>query len=382
MREQDFIDPAGQIIPTLSGHRAFLPARLPPALDLAQHMEPIATCIQKLGELKGAAKLTENPYMLIGPLQRREALATSAMEGTHTSIEKLILSEDAVTNERDSATQETFNYIVALTHAVENLKKLPISHRIIKDSHARLFAYLSHERGAGKRPGEYKQTQNWIGGTRDITTARYVPPPPEHTQQCMDQIESYMNQENVGTAQKLLDLALVHYQFEAIHPFEDGNGRIGRLLVTLLALQSKLLDLPILFVSPYLERKKDEYIDRMYDVTTQSKWTEWINFFLEAVAVTCDDTTQKIESLLQLQKSYRTKAAQVGRSSKLIEVIDQLFQHPAITVPKVEKQFGITYRAAQQIVDKLVQAGILTERSGHYPKYFVATEILRTANRD
>jgi Fic family protein len=253
---------------------------------------------------------------------------------------------------------------------------------VIKESHAKLLAFLPPDRGANKRPGEYKQTQNWIGGTKDISTARYVPPPPELTQQCMDDIERYINRDAVGTAQKLADLAIVHYQFEAVHPFEDGNGRIGRMLVTLMAMQSNLLDLPILLISPYLESRKDEYIDLMYAVSTRSSWNAWLDFFLKAIAETCDDTTNKIEKLLKMQKLYRAKAAQAGRSGKLLEVVDQLFQSPILTVPKIEKKFSITYRAAQQIIEKLVNVGILTGRSGTHPRYFVAEEILAIANRN
>jgi Fic family protein len=263
MRTEDFISPSGQIVQTLEGHKAFVPFKLPPQIDLLSLINPLGEAVQLLGELRGAARRTENPYVLIEPLQRREALTTSAMEGTFTSIENLVLEEENVGGRRDENSRETFNYILALRHAVVGLQKYPISHRIIKEAHTRLLSGLSNERGANKRPGEYKQHQNWIGGGRDIKNARYVPPPPELTQGCMDDIEKYVNREDVGVIQKVIDLAIVHYQFEAVHPFGDGDGRIGRMLVTLMAVQSELLDLPILLLSPHLEKHKDEYIDLM-----------------------------------------------------------------------------------------------------------------------
>jgi Fic family protein len=382
MRLSDFTSPAGQIINTLEGHQAFLPRPLPPELDLRPMLDPLGEAVQLLGELRGAARRTENPYILIEPLQRREALTTSAMEGTHTSIENLILEEEELGTKRDENSRETFNFVSAMRLSINNLQKYPISHRVIRDAHARLLSGLSNERGANKRPGEYKQHQNWIGGGREIKNARYVPPPPEHTQRCMDDIEKYVNRGNVGVIQKVVDLAIVHYQFEAVHPFGDGNGRIGRMLITLMAMQSELLDLPILFLSPYLEQHKDEYIDRMYNVTTRSEWNEWLRFFLQATNATCRNTIAKIDDLISMQKDFKERAGKAGRSSKLTETVDMLFRTPVLTVAKVMDQHRITYRAAQLILEKLVKAGILVERLNSSPKYYVAQEIVAATNRD
>ena len=179
MKLEDFTNPSGEIIHTLEGYKAFLPRILPPKLDLVKLINPLGETIQLLGELRGAARRTENPYILVEPLQRREALTTSAMEGTHTSIENLVLEEENLNGTKDENARETFNYIMAIRNAIRNLEKYPISHRIIKEAHIRLLSGPSNERGANKRPGEYKQAQNWIGGGRNIANARYVPPPPE-----------------------------------------------------------------------------------------------------------------------------------------------------------------------------------------------------------
>jgi Fic family protein len=381
MKTADFTKPAGEIVQTLEGHQVFVPARLPPSIDFNMVMDAAGDALRLLGELKGAAKRTANPFIFVEPLQKREALTTSAMEGTHTSMENLVLEEENLSGKRDENARETFNYIVASRKAIAHLDKLPISHRIIRSAHVDLLHGLTPERGANKRPGEYKQAQNWIGGSRDIKSARYVPPPPERTQACMDDIEQYINRGDQSDIRSLLDMAIVHYQFEAVHPFADGNGRIGRMLITLMSIQSKLVDLPLLYLSPHLEQNKDEYIDRMYAVSTRSEWVEWINFFMNSISATCRETISKIDRLLALQSSYRERAASVGRSAKLLETVDLLFHSPATTIPKIGERHGITYRAAQQIVEKLLSVGVLAERSNHHPKYFVAEEILSILNR-
>ena len=237
---------------------AFVPAQLPPELNYAELIIPLTEASAAIGELNGAARRLQNPYMLIAPLQRREALTSSAMEGTITTLGDIILEEAADKEERNDNAREASNYANAVAKSTKKLNEIPISHRLIKEAHELLLSGLGNQRGANKRPGKYKINQNAVGQQGDtISTARYVPPPPPETQICMDQLEAYINRENVQSAYRLIDLALVHYQFEAIHPFDDGNGRIGRMLITLLAIQYKLLDLPLLHVSIYLEKKKN-----------------------------------------------------------------------------------------------------------------------------
>jgi Fic family protein len=375
-----FSMPAGKLVPTHAAHMAYKPHPLPPVLDLRDLIHPLGEAIQLIGELKGAARRIENPYILVEPLQRREALTTSAMEGTNTTIEKLALADEELGAPADEDATESRNYIVALRAAVEDMEKFSISHRVIRAAHRELLSGLSNERGASKKPGEYRTSQNWIGGS-DISRARFIPPPPDAVQSCMDQLEKYINRDEQRVVQKLIDLALAHYQFEAIHPFLDGNGRIGRMLITLMAMQSKLLDLPLLFLSPYLESHKNEYVDRMHGVSTRSQWSEWMNFFLEAINATCRDTIMRIDSLIALQRDYRARAMRHGRSIKLLDTVDQMFIAPFTTVPRMADQHKITYRAAQQIIEKLERAGVLSESPGHYPKLFVASEVLAISNR-
>jgi Fic family protein len=371
---------SGQIVRSLEGHDVFLPNKLPPILDYGTLAKPIARAMQQIGELKGASKRTVNPYILIAPLQRREALTTSAMEGTYTTIEDLVLEEEGLARVKSEDARETSNFRTALRLASDALKKLPISHRVIKEAHRRLLSGLSERRGANKKPGEYKMHQNWIGDSKQIEQARYVPPSPELTPKCMDDLEAYINRPNDEPADKLVDLALAHYQFEAIHPFADGNGRIGRMLITLMAQESGLLDAPLLYLSPYFEKNKDEYVERMFEVSANSRWEQWVEFFLNAIVETCKNTTITIDQLISLQIQFRSTAAATGRSAKLMQIVDQLFESPYLTVPLTQSRFGVTYRGALLMLEKLVSAGILRELPGMSPKYYYAPEVLRISS--
>jgi Fic family protein len=375
-----FQKPSGEIITTIEGYQAFVPAPLPPKLDLVRLTAPLVRTMQKVAELKGASRRLPNPHILIPPLQRREALTSSAMEGTFTTVDDLVLEEAGLAIGPGDDTREVFNYIVALQTTLQRMKKIPISHRLIKEAHAQLLRRLSDQRGANKRPGEYKQLQNMIGG-KTPQLARFVPPPPAQAQTAMDSLEAYINRPNPEPSSQLIDLALVHYQFETIHPFSDGNGRIGRMLTTLMAVQFDLLDLPVLYVSNALESKKDEYIDLLFAVSARSEWENWIVFFLDAITESCAETITTIDRLIALHADYRKKAPTIGRSANLVEVIDQLFNTPVLTIPKVQKQLGVTHRAALLMVEKLAAAGILREIQGHHPRLFTAPEIIAISNR-
>ncbi len=375
-----FQKPSGEIITTIEGYQAFVPAPLPPKLDLVRLTAPLVRTMQKVAELKGASSRLPNPHILIPPLQRREALTSSAMEGTFTTVDDLVLEEAGLAMGLGEDTREVFNYIVALQTTLQRMKKIPISHRLIKEAHAQLLRRLSDQRGANKRPGEYKQLQNMIGG-KTPQLARFVPPPPAQAQTAMDSLEAYINRPNPEPSSQLIDLALVHYQFETIHPFSDGNGRIGRMLTTLMAVQFDLLDLPVLYVSNALESKKDEYIDLLFAVSARSEWESWIVFFLDAITESCAETITTIDKLIALHADYRKKAPTIGRSANLVEVIDQLFNTPVLTIPKVQKQLGVTHRAALLMVEKLSDAGILREIPGHHPRLFTAPEIIAISNR-
>ncbi|MBI0475380.1 Fic family protein [Sphingomonas sp. MA1305] len=379
MRSTDFSAEApGRLVPTIAQQLAFVPDALPPKIDLNAIAIPMAEAMQAIGELKGACRRLSNPYILISPLQRREALTSSAMEGTFTTADDLALAEVGIERDHDDSTREVRNYLRALNHSLGMLDELPICHRVITSAHEILLSGLSSARGAQKRPGEYKVDQNWIGG-RLIENARFVPPPPQETQTCMNEVEAYINRELDNFPTPLMDLALVHYQLETIHPFADGNGRVGRMLISIMAVKSGLLDLPVLYVSPALEHDKDEYIDLLFAVSARGEWTAWLNFFFKKVVAACQDTVATIDRLIDLQDKYRQLASAAVRSASAISLVDSLFERPAVTVTGAAERLGVTYAAAKKTIDKLEELEILTEVKGIYPKTFIATGVMNAA---
>jgi Fic family protein len=370
------------LIRSADGAWAYVPPPLPPQINLSAFALPLTSAAAAVGELKGAARRLQNPYMLIGALQRREALTSSAMEGTITTLGDLVLEEAGGETPKNDDARETFNYVRAIEHATRMIKELPLSHRVIKAAHEILLQGLSPARGAGKRPGEYKVHQNAVGKQGDtVQSARYVPPPPAETQVCMDQLESFINQERTTTAENLTDLALAHYQFEAIHPFADGNGRIGRMLTTLMAMQSGLTDFPLLHVSANLESKKDEYIDRLFAVSTDGRWNEWIAFFLTSIEQSSMKATAMVDRILSLQANLRQRAANAGKSPRLPMIIDSLFDKSWTTTGEIQRVCGVTFPTAQSDIRTLVKGGILNEMDWTKPRIYYAPEILALSDR-
>ncbi len=378
MKQEDFSKSiTGNLVATIREQMAFVPLPLPPEIDSAKILEPVMRACLAIGELKGACRRLQDPYILIKPLQQREALTSSAMEGTYTTSDQLLMLEAGVgIVEEIEATKEVQNYIRALSGAVSDLKTLPISHRMIRQVHRTLLCNLGRSRGANKRPGEYKADQNWIGGMT-IESARYVPPPPAEAQTCMDELEAYINREDRTQISAILDLAYVHYQFEAIHPFADGNGRLGRMLTALMTVESGLLELPVLYISASIEDKKDEYIDLMYNVSTKGDWLEWCTFFMERIIESCAETIDTIDELIALQTRYRDLAQSLMRTPNILTLVDHLFTQPFVTVPDVERLLNVTYATAKKTIDKLVDGAILEELGGFHPKVFCALEIWR-----
>lgn len=383
MKRAEFISQeAGTLVPTIEGCEAFVPASLPPKYNLAKVAISVGGALQALGELKGACRRLQNPYMLVRPLQRNEALTSSAMEGTFTTDSHLLLAEAGLESDSDESTREVVNYLRALGNSLNMLKEIPISHRVIKKAHEILLSGLSVGRGARKRPGEYKREQNWIGG-RTIDVARFIPPPPDETLRCMDDLEAYINRDgDLSSTEKLIDLALVHYQIEAIHPFADGNGRVGRMLISLMAVHNGLLDVPILYISPVMERYKDDYIDNMFNVSAKGAWEDWIIFFSNKICESCIETIAAIDRILNLQQDYRTLVQSKSKSSNPLIIIDHLFESPVISVTEAARILGVTYPAAKGTIDKLIELGVLREMDGVYPKAFYAPAIIRASRTE
>jgi Fic family protein len=345
----------------------FVPDPLPPAVSLDRILPALSRATQAVGELKGIGRSVANPLLLIRPLQRREAVSSSSMEGTYTTLTDLFLFEAGAgeaANRGDN--REVLNYVRALEGAIEGLSVLPISTRLIRDAHRALLTGVARNRGAAIEAGELKRDQNWIGGSGRIDSARFIPAPPAETPRALDLLMAFVNREERPSP--LIDAALAHYQFEAIHPFADGNGRVGRMLITLMLIDNGTLPQPLLYMSPYLERHKDRYIDLMYAVSRDGAWEEWIVFFLDAVTASAEETIAVVERLQDLQGEYRERFQTARRSALMLRIIDLAFERPVRPISDFVEALGVTYQGAANNVRELIAQGVAEEVEGSYPK--------------
>ncbi len=360
----------GTLVPTIGGRKAFVPAPLPPPrIDVGAFLPELTRATQAVGELKGIGRSVANPLLLVRPLQRREAVSSSSMEGTYTTLSDLFLFEAGAA---ESATRgdnrEVLNYVRALEGAIAGLDALPISSRLIRDAHRTLLTGVARHRGASVEAGELKREQNWIGGSGRIDSARFIPAPPAETPRALDTLMGFVNREERANASPLIDAALAHYQFEAIHPFADGNGRVGRMLITLMLIDNGTLPQPLLYMSPYLERHKDRYIDLMYAVSQRGAWTAWIAFFLDAVAASAAETISVVERLQDLQREYRDRFQTARRSTLMLRIIDLAFERPVRSISDFAEALGVTYGGAMNNINELIAQGVAEEVGGTYPK--------------
>ncbi|MEJ6393072.1 Fic family protein [Gymnodinialimonas sp. 2305UL16-5] len=365
----------GELVPTIEDMLAFVPNDLPPKLDLNCLIQEFGEASAALGGLKEISSTITNPYMVIRPLQRNEALRSSAMEGTFSTADNLAIVEAYDSPTATEADREVLNYIRAIDFAEEQIRELPISHRVIRGMHAVLLRNAGKTRGSNKRPGEYKIHQNWIGALK-IKNARFIPPPPKEASDCLDKLESFINRGET-TYPALIEAGLTHYQFETIHPFGDGNGRVGRMLITLQLMTSGLLDKPILYVSPFIEIHKDEYIDSMFEVSTSGNWERWLRFFLRAVTESCKQTSATIVRLNDLQSDFRARIQNNTKSVSALTISDHLFERPVISISEAAKVSVTSYQSAKKNIEQLVRLGILREIIGfENPKLFWAKDVI------
>jgi Fic family protein len=364
---------AGRLVTTGGGAAAFVPSPLPPELSHSWALsDALARAQGAVGFLRGIGRQLPNPHLLIQPFARREAVLSSRIEGTQASLGELLLFEIGEPAPERSDVREVANYVAALEYGFERLRDLPVSLRLIRELHAKLMAGVRSETAD---PGEVRNIQNWIGkpGTK-IEDATYVPPPINEMQGALDAFEKFLHGNSSLPA--LIRLALVHYQFEAIHPFLDGNGRVGRLLITLLLHTEKLLDQPLLYLSAFFEKHRDQYYDLLLAVSRHGAWNEWIEFFLRGVHDQANDAVERANSLLELRDRYRTEMTVARQSVLLLAMIDQLFQSPAVTIAAVARDLGVTYASAKQNVEKLVAAGILVPVTASRNRIFLARRIV------
>lgn len=378
MRREEFRSArAGSLVQGIGregAYDAFVPHPLPPEVEwstaLSRQLERATLAV---GRLAGIGDRLANPHLLIRPFMRREAVLSSRIEGTQASLSDLFLFEASPASQRPpSDVREVANYVDALDYALKQTT-LPVSLRLIRQMHARLMEGV---RGQEEAPGEFRRDQNWIGpaGCR-LPDAHYVPPPPAPMLEALDALEEYLHGDDLPA---LLRLAAVHYQFEAIHPFRDGNGRVGRLLITLLLCEYRLMQQPLLYLSAYFESHRREYYDRLLAVSQQGAWEDWFAFFLEGVRDQAEDAVARALRLDELRRDYYARLQTARSSSLVLKLVDDLFASPYLSVAHAQEVLGVTHRAASQSVAKLLAAGILTEVTGRQRgRIYFASEVLR-----
>ena len=376
MNPADFTDPAtGALVRTPQGALAFVPAPLPPSLPLSWALvRHLSAADRQVSELRGVARTLPNPHLLIGSFVRREAVLSSRIEGTRADLSDLLLFEAGGRAEDPSDAREVANYVRALEHGLSRRQEIPLSLRLIREMHERL---LTGVRGGRLTPGEFRRTQNWIGPPGStLDTATFVPPPPAEMLASLDALEQYLHAPS--ELPPLVRLALVHYQFEAIHPFLDGNGRIGRLRLTLMLAEEGILPEPLLYLSAYFERRRADYYRLLLAVSQRGAWEEWGTFFLEGVAEQSGDALRRAHRLMELWQAYRQRLQEARASAAALRLLDRLFAYPAVTVAQAAEALGVTLRAAQQNVERLAAAGVLKEVTGRQRgRVWVAHDVIQ-----
>ena len=374
-REQFTANRTGSVLPISTGEPdwAFIPAPLPRNYQVSIDLWPLlATAREELGRLDGIGRTLPNPDLLLQPLQRREAIRSSSLEGTYASPEELLLfelepREATSAGERVNEWREVFNYAEALRRGRALLDELPLSLRLIREMHQVL---LTGVRGRDRAPGEFRRTQVHVGADR-----RYVPPPVTQLQTCLDDFEKFLHDSD--SIEPLVRTFLAHYQFEAIHPFVDGNGRVGRALLSLTAFTWANLSRPWLYLSPFFDRHKDEYIDRLFAVSTTGAWDEWLRFCLQGTIEVCRDAVVRCDRLRALRDDFHARADRgSGRMHRLVEL---LFVNPMVTVAEATRRLDVTYPTARSDIDKLQALGIVRELESSYPKAFYSAAIIEAA---
>ncbi|MFQ5804219.1 MAG: Fic family protein [Candidatus Methylomirabilales bacterium] len=368
---------AGRCVKTPQGYWAFVPNPLPPEIPYNPELTALLSEADRtLGQLAGVGRLLPNPHLLVAPYVRREAVLSSRIEGTQASLGDLFFFEAAPAEPpRVPDVREVYNYVRALEYGLARLKDLPLSSRLVREIHARLMEGV---RGAHLTPGEFRQSQNWIGPPGcTLHEATFVPPPLHEMKDAMGLWEKYLYSESPEPP--LVQCALMHYQFEAIHPFLDGNGRVGRLLITFFLCERGHLPQPLLYLSAFFEGYRDEYYRRLLAVSQQGDWPGWIAFFLRGVSEQATDAVQTAERILDLQSAYRERIQGRRSPGPTLDILGGLFVNPYVTITGARKKYGVNFHTAQAAIDLLCEAGILREVTGRQRnRIYCAEELLRT----
>ena len=344
-----------------AAYQSFVPAPLPPNPPIVLDAETINLLVKankQLALLEGLATRIPNVGLFVSMYVRKEALMSSQIEGTQATLEDVLNPMLNENTNRDVA--DVVNYIKATDYAIARRRKLPLCNRLIRETHTVLMQGV---RGQNKNPGEFRTSQNWIGGTGStLKTARYIPPTVQDMETAMSDLEKYFHADD--DLNVLIRTALIHYQFETIHPFLDGNGRIGRLLITLYLMEKGVLTTPALYISYFLKRNRVEYYDRLSEVRNKGNYEQWIKFFLSAIYESAEDATQTIDKLTALHNKNIMAIEGMGRGAKTaLRIFTYLETNPIIDIQKTATALGIAFNTVSSAVVRLSQAGILTQSS-------------------
>jgi Fic family protein len=355
---------AGKVIQTPTGYLAFIPAPLPPGLEWSTALVSALSAAERdLSKLAALAGVFPYPRLLVQPFMHTEAVISSRIEGTRASLEDLYVYETTQLSffEEIDDVREVHNYVRAMQFGLERLKTLPVCLRFIRELHAIL---MENVRGGTLTTGEFRRSQNWIGiAGSTLSNATYVPPPPDEMHQALGELEAYIHAASEIPA--LIRIAMIHYQFEAIHPFLDGNGRVGRLLIALLLSEWKLLPQPLLNLSVYIESYRQEYYDRLLAVSQKGEWEAWLIFFLRGVSQQACSGLTRMERLQNLRTVYQPLINADRNPVRFAAVIDYIFSRPILTAKQAAADLDIPFKTALNYLEKLQQAGVIRETTGY-----------------
>lgn len=361
------------------GYVAYFPSPIPRSVDLpGSTIRLLADAEASLGRLAGVGQLVPNPYLLIRPYLLREALSSTRIEGTQASLAD-VFEADALGDTPNADVEEVLNYIDALEWGLGQLESVPLSVRLIKEMHARLLAGV---RGRERMPGEFRASQNWVGGGGStVETARFVPPPPGELAALLSDWERFAHED--PDLPLLVQNALLHYQFETLHPFLDGNGRLGRLLIVFFLVGRGRLTAPLLYLSAYLERDRERYYEALQTVRQTGDALPWIELFLEAVHTQSADAVERAQRIVELRERYRTAASTLP-SNKAMAVVDLVCETPIVSSRLVEGRLEVTRPTALKLLRQLEEIGVLTEGATgpRGQRRYLATELMAAVTDD
>lgn len=373
MEPADFQAPqAGRVIRTPQGYAAFIPAPLPPVLQYTPALVRLLSAADAaLSELSGLGSVLPNPHLLIAPYVRREAVLSSRIEGTRTSLSDLLADEAGQpAHAPPDDVREVRNYVTALDCGIERLQTLPLSLRLVRELHHQLMQGVRGERAI---PGEFRRSQNWIGPHGSTpANAPYVPPPPMEMHEALAAWETFLHQR--GEWPELVQCALLHEHFEAIHPFLDGNGRVGRLLITLFLIERGRLSQPLLYLSEFIERNRDDYYRGLMRIRTHGDWIGWLHYFLAGVEWSARRAVRQAQQLLALRTAMQARLAAAPRARALV---DPLFENPYLDANRVKALLGVSDPTARKVLAQLETAGIVRETTGRsWGRRYLAAAVL------